>query len=110
MTTETTINKIKAHLIEFPSEKPSHIADVFGVPVTSVYDVIERLRRKKMLPRKRKIVIARRKAAKLLEKVPELDSNANQELYEVATLRAEILRLNAIITYLEAAAGFKKAA
>lgn len=110
MTTETTINKIKAHLIEFPNDKPSQIADVFGVPVSTVYDVTERLRRKKMLPRKRKVIIARRKAAKLLEKVPDLDTSANQEMYEVATLRAEILRLNAIITYLEAAAGFKKAA
>ena len=109
MTTDTTLNKIRAHLIEFPDDRPAHIAQVFGVPVSSVYDVTERLRRKKMLPRKRKIVIARRKAAKLLEKVPEIANNPGPELYELATLRAEIVRLNAIISYLEAAAGLKKA-
>lgn len=108
MTAPKEINqKIKAHLIEHPEDKSSDIAEVFGVPVSTVYDAKESLRRHKMLPRahavRKKIIREQKAKVQSIAPVPTTS-------YELATLRAEIARLNAIIDYLETAAGIKKAA
>ena len=111
MTTENTMQKIKAHLIEFPNDKCSDIAKVFGVDVQRVYDAKETLRRHKMLPRvqrnpKKKVKsVAPVKAVKAVK--PKTDSDLH---YKLVSLTAENERLKAIIAYLETAAGIRKAA
>lgn len=100
MTTETEENvltKIKAHIIEFPEDKPSDIAALFDVHRQKVYDAREYLRRHKMMDR-----IKRRKSRAMTaitesRKVAAESSPVN----EVMSLKAEIARLNVIIAYLE---------
>ena len=109
---EEKIKKIKAHFMEFPNDRSSHVAQVFEVPVSVVYDAKEFLRRHKMLPRVLKLR-ARKPAKKTPQKVEQLepqDKRPTEFSYELALLRAENARLKAIIEYLEAAAGIKKAA
>jgi len=108
MTTENKMQKIKAHLIEFPNDKCSDIAKVFDVDVQKVYDAKESLRRHKMLPR------AQKRSHKKIAKVvpvktvqPKTDSDLH---YKLVSLTAENERLKAIIAYLETAAGIRKAA
>lgn len=108
---EEKITKIKAHLIEFPDDKPAQIARVFEVPVSVVYDAKENLRRHKMLPRVLKLKarkVVKPRAPKVVE--PKTQTEKPAFNYELALLRAENARLKAIIEYLETAAGIKKAA
>jgi DNA-directed RNA polymerase subunit F len=102
------MQKIKAHLIEFPNDKCSEIAKVFDVDVQKVYDAKESLRRHKMLPRTQKRF--HKKIAKVVQTVqPKMDTEVELR-YKLANLTAENERLKAIIAYLETAAGIRKAA
>lgn len=110
---EEKMPKIKAHLIEFPDDKPAQIARVFEVPVSVVYDAKESLRRHKMLPRVLKLKVRRvvkKRTPKVVSAPIEPVQKPVEFKYELALLRAENARLKAIIEYLETAAGIKKAA
>jgi transposase len=110
MTTENTMQKIKAHLIEFPNDKCSEIAKVFDVDVQKVYDAKESLRRHKMLPRVQR---GTKKKVKSVAPVKTVQPKTDTEVelrYKLANLTAENERLKAIIAYLETAAGIRKAA
>jgi transposase len=108
MTTENTMQKIKAHLIEFPNDKCSDIAKVFDVDVQKVYDAKESLRRHKMLPRVQRNTKKKVKSVAPIKAVkPKTDSDLH---YKLVSLTAENERLKAIIAYLETAAGIRKAA
>jgi hypothetical protein len=96
---ESMVKKIKAHIIEFPEDKPADIANLFEVDPQKVYNARETLRRHKMIDRASK---TRRKLAK----ANALQVHAVEELsppiqHELEHLRAEIARLNVIIKYLE---------
>lgn len=108
MTTENTMQKIKAHLIEFPNDKCSEIAKVFDVDVQKVYDAKESLRRHKMLPRAQKRF--HKKIAKVAPVKAAQPKTDNDLHYKLVSLTAENERLKAIIAYLETAAGIRKAA
>jgi len=96
---DNVIKKIKAHIIEFPEDKPADIANLFEVDPQKVYNARETLRRHKMIDRASK---TRRKLAKAhalqVHTVEELSPPIQHELEH---LRAEIVRLNVIIRYLE---------
>lgn len=97
---DNTLNKIKAHIIEFPTDKPVDIANLFNVNVSKVYNARETLRRHKMITRagKKKHFVKR---VDLVAPRPE----EKKDEYEVVKLKAEIERLNVIITYLEKKVG-----
>ena len=94
---DNVIKKIKAHIIEFPEDKPADIANLFEVEPQKVYNARETLRRHKMIDRASK---TKRKLAKALQvhTVEELSPPIQLELEH---LRAEIVSLNVIIKYLE---------
>jgi hypothetical protein len=104
MTTETLEdnlnNKIKAHIIEFPNDKPGDIAALFNVGRQKVYDARETLRRHKMINRAGKRNPRRKAPAPMVVTYPE-----KKDEYEVVKLKAEIERLNVIIAYLEKKVG-----
>jgi hypothetical protein len=97
---ENINNKIKAHIIEFPNDKPSDIAALFGVHRQKVYDARENLRRHKMLDRAGKRSPRRKAPAPMVVTYLE-----KKDEYEVVKLKAEIERLNVIIAYLEKKVG-----
>jgi predicted transcriptional regulator len=94
-------NKIKAHIIEFPNDKPSDIAALFGVNRQKVYDARENLRRHKMIERVGKKKRSVKKAPMVFTYIEE----KKDDEYEVVKLKAEIERLNVIIAYLEKKVG-----
>lgn len=94
---ENVRNKIKAHIIEFPNDKPVDVAALFGVKRQTVYDVREVLRRHKMLDR-----VSKRKRKPTARPPMVFTYHEEKEApAEVAELKAEIARLNVIIAYLE---------
>lgn len=96
---ESMVKKIKAHIIEFPEDKPADIANLFEVDPQKVYNARETLRRHKMIDRASK---TRRKLAKAnalqVHTPEELSPQIENELEH---FRREIVRLNVIISYLE---------
>jgi 4-diphosphocytidyl-2C-methyl-D-erythritol kinase len=92
---EEITKKIRAHLVEFPNDKPVDIAALFNVHVQKVYNARENLRRHKMMPR----IMKKKRPPKVIQQDQPVKENSVSPL--VAELKAEIARLNMVLAYLE---------
>lgn len=102
---------LKQYIIDNPKATAREVAKIFNVTTAKVYNTKEGMRRSNMIPRVYKKT--KKVAKKTLSIVPKPvvieRPKASLEMYELTALRAEIVRLNSIILYLEKQLGFHKA-